>query len=64
MGKTVIDMPGSYQPVKAIEDTLSQIEKLEFQQQISLLREIASNMGHSNIQPIPTQAETGKTASL
>lgn len=64
MGKTVIDMPGSYQPVKAIADTLSQIEKLEFQEQISLLREIATQMGYSNVQPIPTQAETGKTSSL
>ncbi|HEY9626235.1 MAG TPA: orange carotenoid protein N-terminal domain-containing protein [Coleofasciculaceae cyanobacterium] len=64
MGKTVIDMPGNYQPEKAIASALSQIEKLEFQEQISLLREIANTMGHTNIKPIPTQAETGKTSSL
>ncbi|MBW4661047.1 MAG: orange carotenoid protein [Drouetiella hepatica Uher 2000/2452] len=64
MGKTVIDMPGNYQPVKSIADSLAQIEKLEFQEQISLLRQIATEMGHSNVQPIPTQAETGKTSSL
>jgi Orange carotenoid protein, N-terminal len=64
MGKTVIDMPGNYKPAKAVSDSLSQIEGLEFQDQISVLREIASKMGHSNVQAIPTQAETGKTSSL
>lgn len=64
MGDTVIGMPGNYQPVKAITDALTQVEKLEFQEQISLLREVASQMGHTDVQPIPTQAETGKTPSL
>lgn len=64
MGKTVVDMPADYQASQPLTDVLSQIEKLEFQDQISLLREIASKMGHSNVKPIPTQAETGKTASL
>jgi hypothetical protein len=64
MGDTVVDIPNDYQATQAINDALSQIEGLDFEQQISTLREIASNMGYSEVQPIPTQAETGKTPSL
>jgi hypothetical protein len=64
MGDTVVDMPQGYQPSPAINNALSQIEALDFEGQISLLREIASNMGYSDVKPIPSQAETGKTPSL
>ncbi len=64
MGETVIDMPSDYSPSDTINNLLGKIEGLDFQQQISMLREIASTMGYSEIQSIPTQAETGKTASL
>ncbi|HEY9665413.1 MAG TPA: orange carotenoid protein N-terminal domain-containing protein [Coleofasciculaceae cyanobacterium] len=64
MGDTVVDMPQDYQATQAINDTLSQIEGLDFEGQISMLREVAGNMGYSEVKPIPTQAETGKTASL
>ena len=64
MGKTVVDMPGNYKPAQAIDDALAQIKNLEFQEQISVLREIASKMGHSASQASPMQTETGKTASL
>jgi hypothetical protein len=64
MGRSVLDMPSGYQATGLISQALKQIETLNFEQQISLLREIASSMGYSNIQPIPTQAETGKTSSL
>lgn len=64
MGDTVVGMPGDYQPTQVINDILSQVEGLDFQEQISMFREIASNMGHTDVKPIPTQAETGKTASL
>lgn len=64
MGDTVVDLPQDYQPTSAINNVLSQIEGLDFEGQISMLREIAGNMGYSDVQPIPTQAETGKTASL
>lgn len=64
MGKSVVGMPAGYQATQSVTDALGQIEGLEFEEQISLLREIASSMGYSNIKPIPTQAETGKTASL
>lgn len=64
MGDTVVDIPNDYQRTNAINDTLSQIEGLDFEGQISLLREIVGSMGYSEVKPIPTQAETGKTPSL
>src|ERR687886_409610 len=64
MGDTVVDIPNGYQPSQVLNDTLSQIEGLEFEGQISLLRQIAGNMGYSDVKPIPTQAETGKPPSL
>ena len=64
MGQSVVGMPANYQAEQAVTKSLGQIEGLEFEEQISLLREIASGMGYSNVKPIPTQAETGKTASL
>lgn len=64
MGDTVVGMPQNYQAAQGIKDTLSQIEGLSFDEQISILRTIASNMGYTDIKPIPTQAETGKTSSL
>ena len=64
MGDTVVDIPEGYEPTQAINDVLPKIEGLDFEGQISLLREIAGNMGYSDVKAIPTQAETGKTASL
>lgn len=64
MGDSVVGMPQDYTASNAINNALGQIEALEFEQQISMLREIASQMGYTEVQPIPTQAETGKTASL
>ncbi|HEY9619775.1 MAG TPA: orange carotenoid protein N-terminal domain-containing protein [Crinalium sp.] len=64
MGQSVIDMPPNYQPAQVINDALGQIEGLDFQEQISLLREVAGSMGYSDVKPIPSQAETGKTSSL
>ncbi|MFE4105556.1 orange carotenoid protein N-terminal domain-containing protein [Almyronema epifaneia] len=64
MGDRVVDMPEDYEPSKAINQALKQIENLEFESQISVLREAASNMGYSEVQEIPSQAETGKTPSL
>jgi hypothetical protein len=64
MGDTVVDMPADYQASQAINDVLSHLEGLDFQEQISMLREIAGTMGYSDVKAIPSQAETGKTASL
>lgn len=64
MGEAVVDMPADYQASEAISNSLKRLEGLEFEQQISLLRELASEMGYTEVEPIPSQAETGKTASL
>ena len=64
MGDTIVGMPEGYQATEAINDLLSQIEGLDFEGQMSVLRTISSYMGYSDVKPIETQAETGKTASL
>lgn len=64
MGDTVVDIPDDYEDTEAINDVLAQLEELDFQGQISVLRTIAGQMGYSDVKPIPTQAETGKTSSL
>jgi len=64
MGDTVVDMPEGYEATEAINNVLSQIEGLDFEAQISVLRTVASEMGYTDVKPIATQAETGKTASL
>ncbi|PSB19873.1 orange carotenoid protein [Phormidesmis priestleyi ULC007] len=64
MGESVVGMPEGYSASEAITSVLGQVEKLDFDQQISLLREIAGTMGYTDVQEIPTQAQTGKTASL
>ena len=64
MGDTVVGMPDSYKATDATNKLLSQIEELEFEEQMSVLRTIVGDMGYTDIKPIETQAETGKTASL
>ena len=64
MGNTVVDVPSDYQANNPVNDLMSQIEGLDFEGQISMFRTIVSNMGYTDVKPIPSQAETGKTASL
>ncbi|MBD2347166.1 orange carotenoid protein N-terminal domain-containing protein [Anabaena subtropica] len=64
MGDTVVGMPDTYKPTEAINNLLSQIEGLDFEAQMSIFRTIAGEMGYSDVQPIETQAQTGKTPSL
>ncbi|GAX35504.1 orange carotenoid protein N-terminal domain-containing protein [Nodularia sp. NIES-3585] len=64
MGNQVVGMPNNYQGTDAIKNLLSQTEKLDFEGQISVFRTIAGQMGYSDVQPIETQAQTGKTPSL
>lgn len=64
MGDTVVGMPQGYQATQAINDLVSQIEGLEFEEQMSMFRTIVGNMGYTDVKPIETQAETGKTSSL
>ncbi len=64
MGDKVVDMPEDYETTDRIDNLLSQLEGLEFEGQMSVLRTIAGNMGYSDVKPIETQAQTGKTSSL
>lgn len=64
MGNTVVGMPQDYNVTEAINNLISQIEGLEFEEQISIFRTIAGEMGYTDVKPIETQAQTGKTASL
>ena len=64
MGDTVVGMPQDYQATEAINNLISQIEGLDFDDQISIFRTIANDMGHTDVKPIETQAQTGKTTSL
>jgi Orange carotenoid protein, N-terminal len=63
MGKQVVDIPND-SATGAVNGVVADMENLSFDEQISMLREIAENMGYTNVQPVPTQAETGKTSSL
>ncbi|AVH73923.1 orange carotenoid protein N-terminal domain-containing protein [Nostoc sp. 'Lobaria pulmonaria (5183) cyanobiont'] len=64
MGDTVVGIPASYQPSKTVNDLLSEIEGLDFEEQMSVFRTIAGEVGYTDVKPIATQAETGKTSSL
>ncbi|BAY26117.1 hypothetical protein NIES2100_59280 [Calothrix sp. NIES-2100] len=64
MGDQVVDLPDDYETTDKIDNLLSQLEGLDFEGQISVLRTIAGNMGYSDVKPIETQAQTGKTSSL
>jgi hypothetical protein len=64
MGESVVDLPEGYELTQGGSDILNQLKGLEFEEQITILRTIASNMGYTDVKPIATQAETGKTASL
>ncbi|BAY34891.1 hypothetical protein NIES2107_68010 [Nostoc carneum NIES-2107] len=64
MGDKVVDLPDNYETTDPMDNLLSQIEGLEFEQQMSVMRTIVGNMGYSDVQPVETQAQTGKTPSL
>ena len=64
MGDTVVGMPSNYQASEPVNNLLSQTEGLDFEDQISIFRTISSNMGYTDVKPIETQAQTGKTSSL
>ncbi|AFY83514.1 orange carotenoid protein N-terminal domain-containing protein [Oscillatoria acuminata] len=64
MGDRIVDMPSDYQSTPETDRILSEIEQAEFEEQISILREIAGGMGYTAAASVPTQAETGVTPSL
>lgn len=64
MGKSVVGMPNDYTPSDKEKGLLSKIQNLEFEGQMSVFRTIVNQMGYSNVKPVETQAQTGKTSSL
>ena len=64
MGEKIVDIPEGYEATEPVNGVLGQIEGLEFEQQISVLRDVANNMGYTDVKPIATQAQVGKTSSL
>lgn len=64
MGDRVIDLPNDYSASAAVKTMLNLLEGVDFQEQITLLREAATQMGYSEIGAPPSQSETGKTDSL
>lgn len=63
MGRDVVDIPQDAS-TETINKLVAQVEQISFEDQISILRELAKNMGYTNVKAIPTQAETGKTSSF
>ncbi len=64
MGEKIVDIPEGYEATEAVNGVLGKIENLNFEQQISVLRDVANNMGYTDVKPIATQAQVGKTSSL
>ncbi len=62
MGDTVVDLPADYKASEETNRLLPQLEKLDFESQISFLRQVAGEMGYSEVGQTPTQ--TQKTPSL
>ncbi|WP_017301243.1 orange carotenoid protein N-terminal domain-containing protein [Nodosilinea nodulosa] len=64
MGNQIVGMPSDYKAEGPVKEIMSDIKGLEFQSQISLLREAATQMGFSSVTAPPPLAETGTTDSL
>lgn len=64
MGNQIVDMPSDYNAEGDLNKLLADIKGLEFQSQISLLREAATQMGFTSVTAPPPLAETGVTDSL
>lgn len=62
--KKIVPMPADYNATEPINNLLSQTEGLEFEEQMSIFRTIVGDMGYTDVKPIETQAQTGKTSSL
>ena len=64
MGDRIVGMPSDYSPEGPVKAILSDLKGMEFESQISLLREAATRMGFSSVTAPPPLAETGVTDSL
>jgi len=62
--KKIVGIPEDYNASEEINNLVSQTEKLEFEEQMSIFRTIVGHMGYTDVKPIETQAQTGKTSSL
>ena len=62
--KKIVGMPESYNASEPINNLVSQTEGLDFEEQMSIFRTIVGEMGYTDVKPIETQAQTGKTSSL
>ncbi|MGF1537724.1 MAG: orange carotenoid protein N-terminal domain-containing protein [Elainellaceae cyanobacterium] len=64
MGDTVVGMPDDYSATDEMNKLISDIEGLEFESQISVLRAVATNMGYSAADAVVTQQNTTKTDNV
>ncbi|MBW4484597.1 MAG: orange carotenoid protein [Tildeniella torsiva UHER 1998/13D] len=64
MGNQIVDMPSDYSAEGDVSKILSDLKGMEFQSQISLLREAVTQMGFTSVTTPPPLAETGVTDSL
>jgi hypothetical protein len=64
MGDRIVGMPSDYKPEGPVQAILSDLKGMEFESQISLLREAATRMGFSSVTAPPPLSETGVTDSL
>ncbi|NEU75165.1 orange carotenoid protein [Hassallia byssoidea VB512170] len=62
--KKIVGMPENYKASEPINNLVSQTEGLDFEEQMSIFRTIVGEMGYTDVKPIETQAQTGKTSSL
>lgn len=64
MGDTVVGMPSDYSPSSAMNQFISDLEAVEFESQISILRAAAANMGYSEADAVISQQDTTKTDNV
>ncbi|MEO0407538.1 MAG: orange carotenoid protein N-terminal domain-containing protein, partial [Cyanobacteria bacterium P01_A01_bin.135] len=64
MGDTVVGMPGDYEATGAMNQFISDLEGVDFESQISILRAAASDMGYSEVDAVVTQQNTTKTDNV
>ncbi|MGB3615633.1 MAG: orange carotenoid protein N-terminal domain-containing protein [Elainellaceae cyanobacterium] len=64
MGDTVVDMPGDYKPTDAMNTFIGDLEAVDFESQISILRAAVTDMGCSAADAVVTQENTTKTANV
>ncbi|MGF1513215.1 MAG: orange carotenoid protein N-terminal domain-containing protein [Elainellaceae cyanobacterium] len=64
MGDTVVGMPNDYSATDGMNRLIGDLEGMDFESQISVLRAIASDMGYSSADAVVTQKNTTKTDNV